>query len=178
MIRSRGESDVFIQSRDLRPLDRYFPELHATFLDLLPAGCVIDGEIVIATPEGLDFDALQLRLHPAASRVATLSKAAADGVSIDEAVANTGDAGNGHAHPSPLSRRETQIAHLIDRGLTNKEIGRELGIEAATVKNHVHNMCEKLNVHRRGEAAAIETPLLRASHIHLKVYQNRIAKRG
>src|SRR3954454_23068513 len=70
----RGRSDVFIQSRDLRPLDRYFPELHATFLDALPPGCVVDGEIVIATPRGLDFDALQLRLHPAASRVARLAK--------------------------------------------------------------------------------------------------------
>jgi two-component system nitrate/nitrite response regulator NarL len=54
----------------------------------------------------------------------------------------------------PLSRRELQIAHLIDNGLTNKEIGRQLGIEAATVKNHVHNMCDKLKVHRRGEVAA------------------------
>jgi ATP-dependent DNA ligase len=70
----RGESDVFIQSRDLKPLDRYFPELHATFLDALSAGCVLDGEIVIATPRGLDFDALQMRLHPAASRVAKLAK--------------------------------------------------------------------------------------------------------
>ena len=70
----RGESDVFIQSRDLRPLDRYFPELHAVLLDKLPDACVVDGEIVIATPRGLDFDALQLRLHPAASRVAKLSK--------------------------------------------------------------------------------------------------------
>ncbi|MGH9329117.1 MAG: ATP-dependent DNA ligase [Vicinamibacterales bacterium] len=70
----RGTSDVFIQSRDLRPLDRYFPELHAALLANLPAGCVVDGEIVIATPHGLDFDALQLRLHPAASRVAKLAK--------------------------------------------------------------------------------------------------------
>ena len=69
----RGVNDVFIQSRDLRPLDRYFPELHARLLAGLPAGCVIDGEIVIATKTGLDFDALQLRLHPAASRVKTLS---------------------------------------------------------------------------------------------------------
>jgi len=69
----RGESDVFIQSRDLRPLDRYFPELHVVLLDTLPGGCVVDGEIVIVTPHGLDFDALQLRLHPAASRVAKLS---------------------------------------------------------------------------------------------------------
>jgi ATP-dependent DNA ligase len=70
----RGSSDVFIQSRDLRPLDRYFPELHDTFLEKLPAGCVVDGEIVIATADGLDFDALQLRLHPAASRAAKLAK--------------------------------------------------------------------------------------------------------
>ena len=70
----RSASDVFIQSRDLRPLDRYFPELHNTLLHKLPDGVVLDGEIVIATDRGLDFDALQLRLHPAASRVAKLAK--------------------------------------------------------------------------------------------------------
>ena len=70
----RGREDVFIQSRDLRPLDRYFPELHAAFLRTLPAGCVIDGEIVVVTKGGLNFDALQLRLHPAASRVAKLAE--------------------------------------------------------------------------------------------------------
>jgi ATP-dependent DNA ligase len=70
----RGASDVFIQSRDLRPLDRYFPELHDALLERLPAGCVLDGEIVIAGKRGLDFDALQMRLHPAASRVAKLAK--------------------------------------------------------------------------------------------------------
>jgi ATP-dependent DNA ligase len=72
----RGADDVYIQSRDLRPLDRYFPELHDTLIKSLPPGCVLDGEIVIATPDGLDFDALQLRLHPAASRVAKLAAAA------------------------------------------------------------------------------------------------------
>jgi ATP-dependent DNA ligase len=69
----RGDADVFIQSRDLRPLDRYFPELHQMLLAALPPGCVVDGEIVIAGPDGLDFDRLQLRLHPAASRVAKLA---------------------------------------------------------------------------------------------------------
>jgi len=69
----RGDADVFIQSRDLRPLDRYFPELHDQLLAALPPGCVVDGEIVIAGPDGLDFDRLQLRLHPAASRVAKLA---------------------------------------------------------------------------------------------------------
>jgi ATP-dependent DNA ligase len=70
----RGTTDVFIQSRDLRPLDRYFPDLHEALLERLPAGCVVDGEIVIAGETGLDFDALQLRLHPAASRVAMLAR--------------------------------------------------------------------------------------------------------
>ena len=69
----RSQDDVYIQSRDSRPLDRYFPELHDTLLASLPPRCVVDGEIVIATPHGLDFDALQLRLHPAASRVAKLA---------------------------------------------------------------------------------------------------------
>jgi ATP-dependent DNA ligase len=70
----RGASDLYIQSRDSKPLDRYFPELHDALLERLPEGCVVDGEIVITTPRGLDFDALQLRLHPAASRVAKLAK--------------------------------------------------------------------------------------------------------
>ncbi|HEU5304616.1 MAG TPA: hypothetical protein VFU40_08230, partial [Gemmatimonadales bacterium] len=48
----RGDSELFIQSRDLRPLDRYFPELHEALLEKLPQGCVIDGEIVITTPQG------------------------------------------------------------------------------------------------------------------------------
>jgi len=65
---------VQIQSRDLRPLDRYFPELDEALLRELPDGSVVDGEIVIATGRGLDFDALQLRLHPAQSRVAKLAK--------------------------------------------------------------------------------------------------------
>src|SRR6187397_3247104 len=71
----RAGADLLIQSRDLRPLDRYFPELHDALLAGLPADLVVDGEIVIATSAGLDFDALQLRLHPAASRVEKLAKA-------------------------------------------------------------------------------------------------------
>jgi ATP-dependent DNA ligase len=71
----RGADDVFIQSRDLRPLDRYFPELHAVFLEQLPSGVVVDGEIVMPTARGLSFGGLQMRLHPAASRVEKLAKA-------------------------------------------------------------------------------------------------------
>ncbi len=71
----RGKDDVYIQSRDLRPLDRYFPELHAVLLEQLPSGVVVDGEIVMPTKHGLDFGGLQMRLHPAASRVEKLAKA-------------------------------------------------------------------------------------------------------
>src|ERR1051326_6960879 len=70
-----GDGDeLFIQSRDEKPLNRYFPELVETLLAQLPPRCVLDGEIVIAKDNRLDFDALQLRLHPAASRVKLLSK--------------------------------------------------------------------------------------------------------
>jgi ATP-dependent DNA ligase len=70
----RSGAELYMQSRDLRPLDRFFPELHDALLAGLPDRSVLDGEIVIATSRGLDFDALQLRLHPAASRVAKLAK--------------------------------------------------------------------------------------------------------
>ena len=69
----RAGDRIYTQSRDCRPLDRYFPELADLFRATLPARAVVDGEIVIAGPHGLDFDALQLRLHPAASRVAKLA---------------------------------------------------------------------------------------------------------
>lgn len=71
----RRADDVLIQSRDLRPLDRYFPELHAGLLAALPPGCVLDGEIVVVRAGVLDFDALQQRIHPAASRIDKLARA-------------------------------------------------------------------------------------------------------
>jgi ATP-dependent DNA ligase len=130
----RGGGDVFIQSRDLRPLDRYFPELHDLFLVRLPDGCVVDGEIVIATAHGLDFDALQMRLHPAASRVAKLSREcpaafvafdllAADGedlrdrpqaerrARLERLIAGAGDP----IHLTPLTRDRTLAAEWLQR---------------------------------------------------------------
>jgi ATP-dependent DNA ligase len=105
----RGDSDVFIQSRDLRPLDRYFPDLHEVLLDRLPAGCVLDGEIVIAGPKGLDFDALQLRLHPAASRVAMLAKETpASFVGFDLLAAGGRD-----LRETPQSERRTRLEELL-----------------------------------------------------------------
>jgi ATP-dependent DNA ligase len=70
----RDGDEIFIQSRDEKPLNRYFPELLEPLRTALPARCVLDGEIVIVKDGELDFDLLQLRLHPAASRVNLLSK--------------------------------------------------------------------------------------------------------
>ncbi len=70
----RDGDELLLQSRDEKPLDRYFPELGEPLRAQLPPRCVLDGEVVIATDAGLDFEALQLRLHPAASRVALLAR--------------------------------------------------------------------------------------------------------
>jgi two-component system, NarL family, nitrate/nitrite response regulator NarL len=112
------------------------------------AGYVCDsaaGCDVVRVLERVMCDELQCSPRTAASlyrRVAVLSP------SSDRA---TGQKAGGAL---PLSRRELQIVHLIERGLSNKEIGRHLGIEPATVKNHVHNICEKLQVHRRADVIA------------------------
>jgi ATP-dependent DNA ligase len=70
----RDGEELLLQSRDEKPLDRYFPELREPLLAQLPPRCVLDGELVIARDDGLDFEALQLRIHPAASRVKLLAQ--------------------------------------------------------------------------------------------------------
>lgn len=69
----RDGGEILLQSRDERPMNRYFPELLAPLAAALPARCVVDGEIVIVGAGGLDFEALLLRIHPAASRVQLLA---------------------------------------------------------------------------------------------------------
>ncbi len=70
----RDGDEVLIQSRDEKSLNRYFPELIEPLRKELPARCVLDGEVVVVVKSGLDFEALQLRIHPAASRVQALSR--------------------------------------------------------------------------------------------------------
>ena len=70
----RDGDEVEIGSRNEKPMTRYFPELVEAFKAELPERCVVDGEIVIATDAGLDFEALQQRIHPAASRVTMLAE--------------------------------------------------------------------------------------------------------
>ena len=105
----RGGNDVFIQSRDLRPLDRYFPEVHDALLAGLPDGCVVDGEIVIATARGLDFDQLQMRLHPAASRVAKLAKETPAAFVAFDAIA----VGGKDLRGAPQSERRVRLERLL-----------------------------------------------------------------
>src|SRR5688572_22503281 len=106
----RGKAgEVYIQSRDSRPLDRYFPELHDVLAKALPDRCVVDGEIVIVTKAGLDFDLLQLRLHPAASRVAKLAEATPSSfVAFDVLAANGKDVRN-----KPQAARRAILEELL-----------------------------------------------------------------
>jgi len=69
----RDGDEIVLQSRDEKPMNRYFPELLAPLANALPGRCVVDGEIVIVGAGGLDFEALLLRIHPAASRVTLLA---------------------------------------------------------------------------------------------------------
>ena len=70
----RDGAEVMIQSRDEKPLNRYFPELPPQIIEQLPERCVLDGELVLPVGTALDFEALQMRIHPAASRVKMLAE--------------------------------------------------------------------------------------------------------
>src|SRR5688572_11196407 len=70
----RDGDEIFVQSRDEKSLNRYFPELVEQLKAQLPPRCVLDGEIVVARGGSLDFEALQMRIHPAASRVKLLAQ--------------------------------------------------------------------------------------------------------
>ena len=65
--------EIYLQSRDLKPMGRYFPELEKALREVLPPRVVLDGEMIVITDGGLDFEALQMRIHPAASRINKLA---------------------------------------------------------------------------------------------------------
>jgi ATP-dependent DNA ligase len=106
----RTGQDLYIQSRDLKPLDRYFPELHEALLARLPEGSVLDGEVVIVGARGLEFDALQLRLHPAASRVAKLAAQMPASFVAFDALALGGEDLRSLAQAERRARLETALA--------------------------------------------------------------------
>lgn len=107
----RGAEQTYLQSRDLRPLNRYFPELEKALHETLPKGCVLDGEIVVAGPRGLDFDALQQRIHPAPSRIARLSKETPAGFVAFDLLA----AGGKSTMELPQSERRLRLERLLGK---------------------------------------------------------------
>ncbi len=108
----RDGDRIYTQSRDSKPLDRYFPELADLFRQSLPPRCVVDGEIVIATPDGLDFDLLQMRLHPAASRVQKLAAATPASFVAFDLLAEGGD--DLRERPQDERRRRLEQAIATD----------------------------------------------------------------
>jgi ATP-dependent DNA ligase len=105
----RDGDDVFIQSRDEKPLGRYYPELLATLRTQLPPRCVLDGEIVIARDGALDFEALQMRLHPAASRVKLLSEEIPSSIVFFDLLAE----GDRDLRTAPFRERRTRLEALL-----------------------------------------------------------------
>ena len=105
----RDGDELLIQSRDGKGLNRYFPELRSALLAQLPARCVLDGEIVIAGPRGLDFDALQLRVHPAASRVKLLSEQTPASIVFFDLLAE----GDDDLRETPFAERRTRLERLV-----------------------------------------------------------------
>jgi len=105
----RDEDEIFIQSRDEKPLNRYFPELLDPLCSALPARCVLDGEIVIVKDNGLDFEELQLRLHPAASRVRLLSRQSPASIVFFDVLCE----GNRDLCSEPFERRRHVLEKLL-----------------------------------------------------------------
>ncbi len=105
----RDRDALFLQSRDEKPLDRYFPELAAPLRAQLPERCVLDGEIVIARGGRLDFDALQQRLHPAASRVAKLAQATPASVVFFDLLCE----GERDLRQAPFRERRAELERLL-----------------------------------------------------------------
>jgi len=105
----RDGTDLLIQSRDKKPLNRYFPELIEPLLAQLPYRCVLDGEIVIASHGALDFDALQLRIHPAASRVKFLSQRTPASIVFFDLLSKD----NGDLREEPFSERRRKLEQVF-----------------------------------------------------------------
>jgi ATP-dependent DNA ligase len=100
---------TLLQSRDLKPLNRYFPELEQALHTALPDGCVLDGEIVVVSQGGLDFDALQQRIHPAASRIAKLAQQTPARFVAFDLLADGGRS----TMALPQAERRTQLERLL-----------------------------------------------------------------
>jgi ATP-dependent DNA ligase len=105
----RDGDEVQLQSRDEKPLNRYFPEVLAVLKRALPPRVVLDGELVVAHDGALDFEALQQRVHPAASRVATLAQRIPASVVFFDLLA----AGERSFLEVPFAERRAELERLL-----------------------------------------------------------------
>lgn len=105
----RDGDDVYIASRNQRPLTRYFPELVPAVRAITPSRVVLDGEIIILAGAGMDFDLLQLRLHPAASRVNMLAGQTPASLVVFDLLAE----GDEDLRPQPLRERRRRLERLL-----------------------------------------------------------------
>ena len=110
----RDGDEVHIASRDQKPLERYFPELPPALRNCLPERCVMDGEVVLTGADGLDFDALQQRIHPAPSRIRMLSdQTPASFVAFDVLALDTVD-----LRATPLEQRREKLTSALGNEVT------------------------------------------------------------
>lgn len=137
----RDQDDILIQSRDEKPLSRYFPDLLMPLQAQLPPRCVLDCEIVIATSEGLNFDALQLRIHPAESRVRQLAAQNPASIVFFDLLC----AGERDWRDEPFSRRRKKLESLL------KHASSPLHVTPAT-----HDRKVALDWFRRFEGAGLD----------------------
>src|SRR5512143_1659395 len=107
----RDGEEVLLQSRDEKPMNRYFPELIEPMKELIPKRCVLDGEIVIVGKDGLDFEALLLRIHPAASRVKLLAEQTPSSYVAWDLLAIDGE----DLRSSPLSERRRRLERELGK---------------------------------------------------------------
>jgi len=105
----RDGPELYLQSRELKPLNRYFPELAPPLLASLPERCVVDGEIVIAGEGGLEFEALLLRIHPAASRVKLLAEESPASIVLFDLLA----LGDRDLRAAPLAERRALLEQAL-----------------------------------------------------------------
>lgn len=109
----RDGDDVLLQSRDLKPLNRYFPELIDPIKDQLPQNCVLDGEIVIARNGALDFDALSLRIHPAASRIKLLAQETPAAIVFFDLLSTGAGSSEQDLRSAPFTKRRETLERLL-----------------------------------------------------------------
>lgn len=120
----RNDAGAQVISRDNKQLNRYFPELEPVLMESLPAGTIVDGEVVLADDRGLNFDSLQLRIHPAASRVKMLSEQIPASFVAFDLLARRGE----DIRDQPLSTRSAELhkalrhSDTIDATASTKDV--------------------------------------------------------